>query len=106
MVVSEILRRELSFSYLKGGGIEVGALHGPLPVSGQAKVRYVDRMSVSDLRKHYPELDHVDLVDVDVIDDGEVLRTSKMILLISLSRIICWNTVKIQSVPCASILKR
>lgn len=71
--MSEILRQELSFSYLKGVGIEVGALHYPLPVSGEAKVRYLDRMSVADLRKHYRELDHLELVDVDVIDDGEVL---------------------------------
>lgn len=71
--MSEIVRQELSFSYLQGDGVEVGALHYPLPVSGEAKVRYVDRMSVAELRKQYRELDHLELVDVDVIDDGEVL---------------------------------
>ena len=32
-------------------------------------------MSVPDLRKQYRELNHLDLVDVDVIDDGEVLSS-------------------------------
>jgi SAM-dependent methyltransferase len=73
--VSEIARQELSFRYLQGDGVEVGALHYPLPVSGEAKVRYVDRMSVPHLRKQYRELDHLELVDVDVIDDGELLAS-------------------------------
>lgn len=69
------IRRELSWRYLRGAGIEVGALHAPLPVSGEARVTYVDRMPVDDLRKHYPELNGLDLVPVDVVDDGERLDT-------------------------------
>lgn len=68
-------RRELSRRYLKGEGIETGALHLPLWVPETAKVRYVDRFSVDDLRHHYPELNQYDLVDVDIVDNGEELAT-------------------------------
>lgn len=67
--------RELVTSlYIKGSGIEIGALHNPLVVPKIAKVKYVDRMNVSDLRKHYPELGALNLVDVDIISDGELLE--------------------------------
>jgi predicted SAM-dependent methyltransferase len=68
-------RNLISFSYLTGVGIEIGALHLPLPVSQTASVKYVDRMSVNDLRKQYPELQSLDLVNVDILDDGETLET-------------------------------
>ena len=61
--------------YLRGYGIEVGALHNPLPVPREASVRYVDRMSATDLRQQYPELGKQRLVEPDVIDDGEKLAT-------------------------------
>jgi len=35
----------------------------------------VDRMDVAGLRRHYPELAALDLVEVDVIDDGETLAS-------------------------------
>jgi len=60
---------------IRGQGIEIGALHAPLEVPDSALVRYVDRLPVEELRKQYPELDAFTLVDVDIIDDGEVLRT-------------------------------
>jgi SAM-dependent methyltransferase len=59
--------------YLQGSGIEVGALHNPLPVPRAAVVRYVDRMSTADLRRQYPELAHEPLTEPHVIDDGEKL---------------------------------
>jgi predicted SAM-dependent methyltransferase len=65
----------LSFIYLRGNGIEIGALHNPLPVSPLARVKYVDHMTVNDLRKHYPELGKKKLVPVDILDDGEKLLT-------------------------------
>lgn len=68
-------RAELSRQYLKGDGIEIGALHQPLTVPEVAKVTYVDRMSVDDLRKHYPELAGFNLTPVGRIDDGEKLNT-------------------------------
>lgn len=69
------VRKELARKYLAGEGIEIGALHMPLWVPRQASVRYVDRMAVKDLRKHYPELAGLKLVEPNVVDDGEALGT-------------------------------
>jgi predicted SAM-dependent methyltransferase len=69
-------RREIARRYLRGEGIEIGALHNPLEVPNFVGVRYVDHLSVDELRKHYPELANEPLVDVDVVDDGE--RLSKI----------------------------
>jgi predicted SAM-dependent methyltransferase len=68
-------RDAIAARYLRGEGLEIGALHNPLPVPEQARVRYVDRMSTAELRRQYPELDRRPLVDVDVIDDGERLES-------------------------------
>jgi predicted SAM-dependent methyltransferase len=62
-------------AYLKGEGIEIGALHQPLAAPPQAHVRYVDRMTTPDLRREYPELADYDLTEVDIVDDGERLAT-------------------------------
>lgn len=69
------VRRDIAFQYLKGEGIEVGALHAPLQVPEGVKVHYVDRMSLSDLRKQYPELGGVALVEADIVDNGETLSS-------------------------------
>ena len=68
-------RDAIARAYIRGTGIEIGALHNPLRVPASANVRYVDRMPVSELREHYPELAAEKLVDVDVVDDGERLAT-------------------------------
>lgn len=70
-----ISREQVASAYLRGEGIEIGALHQPLRVPQAARVRYVDRLTVAEFRKHYPELDGQTLVDVDVLDDGERLST-------------------------------
>src|SRR5215210_513324 len=59
--------------YLRGSGLEIGALHMPLRVARGVRVRYVDRLDVDGLRMHYPELAEHDLVDVDIVADGESL---------------------------------
>ena len=69
------VRRHLAGRYLCGDGLEVGALHLPLGLPRGARARYVDRMSVADLRAHYPELDEYELVTPDFIDDGEALTS-------------------------------
>lgn len=66
-------RRKLSKKYLIGQGLEVGGLHHPLWVSKKASVKYVDRLSVEELRIQYPELNDFELVNVDIVDDGEKL---------------------------------
>ena len=68
-------RREIAKRYLSGEGIEIGALHNPLEVPRGARVRYVDHLPVEELRQHYPELEGEQLVDVDIVDDGERLAT-------------------------------
>jgi SAM-dependent methyltransferase len=62
-------------AYLRGRGLEIGALHNPLKVPPAAQVRYVDKLSTADLRREYPELAGKDLVPVDILDDGERLAT-------------------------------
>ena len=74
-VVRDLDRETVARIYLKGSGIEIGALHEPLRVPPSVTVRYVDRMSTPDLRRHYPELSDLDLVQVHIIDDGERLAT-------------------------------
>ena len=56
--------------YISGEGLEIGALNAPLPLPPGARVRYVDRLSVEEVRVHYPGLD---IVDVDLVEDGERL---------------------------------
>jgi SAM-dependent methyltransferase len=68
-------RGALAARHLTGNGVEVGALHNPLPLPATARVRYVDRFSVEDLKSHYPEMAKEDLVEVDILDDGERLST-------------------------------
>ncbi|MBD2124459.1 methyltransferase domain-containing protein [Trichocoleus sp. FACHB-262] len=72
---AKINRELIANNYLTGTGIEIGALNHPLYVPSNAQVKYVDRMSVPDLRTHYPELNAVNLVEVDIIDNGESLTT-------------------------------
>lgn len=61
-------------SYLVGRGIEIGALHNPMPVnSTRAKVRYVDRVPLEGQREHYPELIDFKLVPPDIVADADRL---------------------------------
>lgn len=77
-VGTEAITRDLIAStYLNGAGIEIGALHNPLRVPGHVKVKYVDRMRAEELRKQYPELNTQNLVNIDVVDDGEKLANFK-----------------------------
>jgi predicted SAM-dependent methyltransferase len=75
LLLNKDIRLYLAQRYIKGFGIEIGALHSPLTVPAGAKVRYVDRLPVSQLRLQYPELRNDILVDVDIIDNGETLET-------------------------------
>ena len=72
----DLLRRKaIARAYLRGAGLEIGALHNPLKVPPQARVRYVDKLGDADLRREYPELRDKPLVHVDIVDDGETLAT-------------------------------
>jgi SAM-dependent methyltransferase len=68
-------RDYLAHRYLSGDGIEIGALHRPLPLPPGCTVRYVDRFREGELREHYPELANEPLAPVTVLDDGETLSS-------------------------------
>ena len=70
-----LTRENIADLYLQGQGIEIGALHHPLTVPEDVKVLYVDRMSVADLRKQYPELNDFPLIEADILANGEDLET-------------------------------
>ena len=70
-----LTRENIADLYLQGQGIEIGALHHPLTVPEDVKVLYVDRMSVVDLRKQYPELNDLPLIEADILANGEDLET-------------------------------
>jgi SAM-dependent methyltransferase len=67
-------RHALAAGYLDGEGLEIGALHSPTPLRPGVTSRFVDRYRVEDLRREYPELADLDLVEVDIVDDGEKLE--------------------------------
>ena len=74
--MTDLLSREtIANMYIKGEGIEIGALHAPVKVSESAKVRYVDRKTTPELKAMFPEVVEFGLLDVDIIDDGERLET-------------------------------
>ena len=67
-------RSELAWHFIRGNGLEIGAAYSPMDVPPGTSVTYVDRMTVEELRGHYPDL--ADLITpIDVVDDGERLTT-------------------------------
>jgi SAM-dependent methyltransferase len=70
-----IKRRRLARRFLRGEGIEIGALNEPLPLPRGARARYLDRLEAEALRRQYPELASVSLAPVDIVDDGERLAS-------------------------------
>jgi SAM-dependent methyltransferase len=66
-------KRDRAARWLSGSGIEIGALHNPLPVPDGLEVRYVDRATEAELRSHYPELDGQEFAPVSLIGDAEDL---------------------------------
>jgi SAM-dependent methyltransferase len=73
---ADLLRRKtIARTYLRGSGLEIGALHNPLKTPPGVRVRYVDRLSNAELRREYPELAGKNLVEVDILDNGETLSS-------------------------------
>lgn len=77
LYIARFDRETIANIYIKGKGLEIGALHVPTRVPKTAKVKYIDRMTVLDLRRQYPELNNEKFVDVDIIDDSEHLSKIK-----------------------------
>lgn len=75
---AKVRREELAIRYLRGEGIEIGALDWPLAVPHGVRVRYVDHAADAQLRATYAtELSMFgrDLVIPDVVDEAETLHT-------------------------------
>ena len=68
-------RADLAARFIRSCGIEIGALQNPLELPPHVKVRYVDRFDTHELRRRYPELQDQEIVHVDIIDDGETLKS-------------------------------
>jgi SAM-dependent methyltransferase len=68
-------RARLARRYLRGEGIEIGALNEPLRLPRGARARYVDRLDTAALRARFPSLADQNLVEVEVVDEGERLAS-------------------------------
>jgi SAM-dependent methyltransferase len=71
--IARVDRSTLSYQYISGNGLEIGALNSPLEVKKSVKVQYLDRITAEENRKIFPELQKIFLVNVDIIGDGESL---------------------------------
>lgn len=69
------VRERLAERYLKGSGLEIGALHLPLQVPNGTNVRYVDLVSREENIRRHPDLPGDRIVHSDYIDDGFTLNT-------------------------------
>ena len=70
-------REDLARHYVRGEGIEIGALHRPLRVPSKVRVRYVDVMNREQLLATYSSAVYGNpkwVVQTDVIDDCERLE--------------------------------
>ena len=67
----EAVRDDLAFRYLRGEGIEIGALNRPQRLPPRARATYVDHDEYDDLRRIYHWHDWVQAPDV--VDEGETL---------------------------------
>ena len=74
VLVERLGRETVANVYIRGNGIEIGALHLPTKVPETANVKYLDILPLDELKKHYPDLlEEYELVNVDIVDDGEYL---------------------------------
>lgn len=63
-------RDDLSRRYLRGSGLEIGAMHFPLPVDPDVSVKYVDVNSRQENIARHPEIDDTKVVETDFVEDG------------------------------------
>jgi len=75
MVRQYVRRVSVVERHIRGEGLEIGALQDPQAVPRGVRVRYVDIAPTEELRRIYPAKQARDLVQVDIVDDGERLAT-------------------------------
>lgn len=73
--IANINRILLSANYIEGEGIEIGALNYPLVLKPGVKVKYLDRVSPDDHMAILDEFKRDEIVNVEIIDDGETMKT-------------------------------
>ena len=61
--------REKLYTQLSGLGIEIGALEHPANLPESCQVKYCDVINTNKARELFPELNHLSLVEVDVLVD-------------------------------------
>ncbi len=64
----------LANRYIRGSGIEIGALQKATRLNNACQVRYIDRMSLQKLLEHYPEMAKIPVQAPDIVDDGQLLQ--------------------------------
>ncbi len=66
--------RTILCRYISGTGLEIGALHRPLPVPESATVRYVDYRTREENIENCPEINADDIVETHFVCNGEKLE--------------------------------
>jgi predicted SAM-dependent methyltransferase len=68
-------RALMSIRFLRGEGVEIGALHRPTPTADGVTTKYYDYLSAEDNKRRCPELiaEGNELVNVDYVGNGEKL---------------------------------
>jgi SAM-dependent methyltransferase len=74
-VAVDVLRAEVAARHLRGSGLEIGAMHKPLPVHRDVNVQYVDVISKPEAVRRFPNLDPSYMVTPDIIEDGFTLSS-------------------------------
>lgn len=72
------LREQLSREFIRGQGLEIGALYNPVFVKPGVQVKYVDWETTEAMREQVRQLPyHQDalIVNVDIVDDGDTLAS-------------------------------
>jgi ubiquinone/menaquinone biosynthesis C-methylase UbiE len=66
------VRRDLSYQYLRGSGVEFGAMNAPLPVSDGVTVKYADLGDFETLKASYSKV--ASIQTPDIISDLETMH--------------------------------
>jgi SAM-dependent methyltransferase len=71
----DLSMRDALRNYIRGKGIEIGALHRPLDLTDLAvpEIKYLDRHTEEELHQIY-QIDKSQIIPVDILDDGEHLE--------------------------------
>lgn len=72
---SAIDRSLIARRHLRGEGLEIGALHAPIPVPEGVVVRFVDLFSRADNARRFPDLLHEEIIEPEYLEDGFELQS-------------------------------